>query len=135
MRTVFALAVLLAVAVGASAEQDTRPDIDEAIKILEQQVARDAAILEKPKTNANTKKARNSIKAGLGGLQFVMDQLNLAGGGEAVGMVGSLTRILDEEKKQSEISRLTNRYKTNLRNMITRNLPMKRSVLKRLQGK
>ena len=93
-------------------------------------IERDREILSKPMNNLNTRKARAKLKEGFGKLKFVINEINKGLGGKVEWAAGEMERIVAEEEREAAFTRMTHRFRTNLKNTIKKNLPVKKAILK-----
>ena len=130
-----ALVLLLIAAFAAQTAQAARvkPQIQAAEAALSAHIERDTQILSKPMNNVNTRKTRVKLKDGLGRLKFVIIEINKGMGGKVEWAAGELERIVAEEEREAAFTRMTHRFKKNLKNTIKKNLAVKKAVRKAMR--
>lgn len=95
--------------------------------LLKTHIERDVKRLAKPFNNVNTRQTRADLKKGLLDLSMVIGQLEKRYGKDRK-MIHELKRILEEEKTEASITRISHRYRKGLQNMLKNNLEVKRRV-------
>ena len=124
------LLLIAAFAVQTAQAATVKPAVADAEAALKAHIERDTQILSKPMNNVNTRKTRARLKDGSGKLKFVIKEINKGMGGKVEWAARELERIVAEEEREAAFTRMTHRFKRNLKNTIRKNLAVKKAVLK-----
>lgn len=126
----FVLLLIAVFAAQTAQAERAKPAIALAQAAMEAHIERDRGILSKPMNNVNTRKARAKLKDGSGKLKFVINEIKKGLGAKGEWAASELERVVAEEEREAAFTRMTHRFKTNLKNTIKKNLAVKKAILK-----